>query len=49
MGMEGPPGGSQEMVWGRCPQCGGSGKQKEASGAVKTCVRCSGKGQMHTR
>lgn len=49
MGMEGPPGGSQEMVWGRCPQCAGTGKQKDTSGASKTCTRCAGKGQIKTR
>lgn len=27
--LEGPPGGSREMVWARCPQCSGKGTVKD--------------------
>jgi hypothetical protein len=49
MPMEGPPGGSQEMVWGKCPQCGGTGTVKDPKGSTAKCSRCSGRGQIKTR
>ena len=49
MGMEGPPGGSQEMVWGKCPHCSGTGNIKDPKGNTAKCSRCFGKGQIKTR
>ncbi len=47
--LEGPPGGSREMVWARCPQCSGKGTVKDSAGNSKTCSSCNGKGQIKTR
>jgi DnaJ-class molecular chaperone len=47
--MEGPPGRTQEMVWGKCPHCNGSGNVRDSSGKAVQCGRCHGKGQIQTR
>lgn len=48
-GREGPPGGSKEMAWAKCPECSGKGRIKDSKGEDKTCPRCAGKGQIQTR
>lgn len=49
MGLEGPPGGSREMVWVPCPECSGTGQKKDSAGNSKPCGKCWGKGQIKTR